>query len=210
MMGVSRLTKILVTYLVGATIVITQTAAGEPAAASDSQIDPRVRTFLAERSSPFFWELLPGPQVRAILTGPSGVTIAEKTITEQGSNIKLDTGKPEKADGTLPAFMFFHGGVWLHSVHEIDACSDERQQVCAVEASPSGLRRVEELVGLQEPLRAGAGSPRHALAQPDRRERVRRRSGRSRETGPRGAPVASVPAGGTSPALHPRYVGSGP
>jgi len=42
----------------------------------------------------------------------SGVTIAEKTITEHGRNIKLYIVKPEKADGALPVFMFFHGDVW--------------------------------------------------------------------------------------------------
>jgi len=103
---------------------MTQTAAAGPVAASDPQIDRRVRTFPADLdkdSSPFFWELLPGSQVRAMGTGLqaktpvdlSGVTIAEKTITEQGRNIKLYIVKPEKEDGTLPVFMFFHGGVWI-------------------------------------------------------------------------------------------------
>jgi len=98
MMSVSRLMRTLAIVLMGATSVMAQTAAGAPAAASDPQIDPRVRTFLAEHSSPFFWELLPGAQVRAILTDPqaktpvdlSGVTIAEKTILTR-----------EKADGRL-------------------------------------------------------------------------------------------------------------
>ena len=109
MMGVSRLMRTLAIILMGATSVMAQTAAGAPAAASDPQIDPRVRTFPAEHSSPFFWELLPGAQVRATLTDPqvktpvdlSGVTIAEKTITEHGRNIKLYIVKPEKADGLL-------------------------------------------------------------------------------------------------------------
>ena len=91
MMSVSRLMRTLAIVLIGATIVMAQTAAGAPAAPSDPQIDPRVRTFLAEHSSPFFWELLPGPQVRAISTDPqaktpvdlSSVTIAEKTIARQ-------------------------------------------------------------------------------------------------------------------------------
>ena len=98
MMGVSRLMRTLAIILMGATSVMAQTAAGAPAAASDPRIDPRVRTFPAEHSSPFFWELLPGAQVRATLTDPqvktpvdlSGVTIAEKTIVRR-----------EKADGRL-------------------------------------------------------------------------------------------------------------
>jgi len=112
----------LITVLVGATIVMTQTAAAGPDAASDSQIDRRVRTCRADPDkdrSPFFWELLPGPQVRAMAglqaktpVDLSGVTIAEKTITEHGRNIKLYIVKPEKADGALPVFMFFHGDVW--------------------------------------------------------------------------------------------------
>jgi hypothetical protein len=74
---------------------MTQAAATAPDAASDPRIDPRVRTFLADlnKDSSPFWEL-PGSQVRAILTGLqaktpvdlSGVTIAEKTIKEDGRN----------------------------------------------------------------------------------------------------------------------------
>ena len=102
--------------------MMTQTAAAAPDAASDPQIDPRVRTFLADLnkdSSPF--RELSGPQVRAIVTGLqaktpvelSGVTIAETTITAHGRHIKLYIVKPEQAEGTLPVFMFFHGGVWI-------------------------------------------------------------------------------------------------
>ena len=98
MMSASRLMRTLPIVLMGATMVMAQTAAGAPAAASDPHIDPPVRTFLAAHSSPFFWELLPGPQVRAMLTDRqaetpvdlSGVTIAEKTIVRR-----------EKADGRL-------------------------------------------------------------------------------------------------------------
>ena len=78
MTGVSRLMRTLAIILMGATSVMAQTAAGAPAAASDPQIDPRVRTFLAEHSSPFFWELLPGPQVRAILTDPQAKTPGDR------------------------------------------------------------------------------------------------------------------------------------
>jgi hypothetical protein len=41
----------------------------------------------------------------------------------------------------------------------------------AVEASPSRLRHVEQLVGHQEALRPRARALRYPLAQPDRRER---------------------------------------
>ena len=67
-----------------------------------------------------FWTL-PGPQVRAILTGLqaktpvnlSGETISEKTISESGQRVKLYIVKPEKASGRLPVLLFIHGGVWI-------------------------------------------------------------------------------------------------
>ena len=100
--------------------MVAQTAAAADAA-SDPQIDPRVRTFLAEHSSPFFWDLLPATQVRAISTGLqaktpadlSGGTIAEETITVHGRNIeplRCEAGKRRTVyfadlvpSGTLPS-----------------------------------------------------------------------------------------------------------
>src|SRR2546427_12664870 len=100
MTGVPRLITVLTTSLIGATIVMTQTAAAGPDAASDSQIDRRGRTFRADLdkdSSPFFWDLLPGPQVRAMAAlqaktpvDLSGVTIAGETITEHGGSMQRD------------------------------------------------------------------------------------------------------------------------
>jgi hypothetical protein len=52
-----------------------------------------------------------------------------------------------------------------------DAGPHERQQVRAVEPTPTSLRHVEELVGHQETLRSRALALRHALAEPDGRER---------------------------------------
>ena len=42
----------------------------------------------------------------------------------------------------------------LNAVHEEDPGSHEREEVCAIEASPPGLCHVEQLVGHQETLRA--------------------------------------------------------
>ncbi|WP_423250744.1 alpha/beta hydrolase [Enterobacter asburiae] len=39
--------------------------------------------------------------------------VSEKTIQVNGQAIKLKIVKPENASGTLPAFMFFHGGGWV-------------------------------------------------------------------------------------------------
>ena len=91
-------------------------------AATDPNIDPKIRLFLAElnKDSSPFWEK-PGPEVRATLTGlqaktpvdMSGITITEKTISENGHKVKLFIVKPENAQGTPPVILFIHGGVWI-------------------------------------------------------------------------------------------------
>ena len=114
------------TILIAGTIItmshIAKSAEKIPNAATDPRINHQVRAFLGElnkNSSPF-WEL-PGPQVRATLTGlqdktpvdMSGVTIAEKTIEQDGRKVKTYIVKPANAKGILPVFVFIHGGVWL-------------------------------------------------------------------------------------------------
>jgi acetyl esterase/lipase len=101
---------------------MTQAALGVEDAARDPRIDPQIRSFLAEvnKDSSPFWTL-PGPQVRAILTGLqaktpvdlSGVTISEKTISENGRSVKLYVIKPDNVAGKPPVFLFIHGGVWI-------------------------------------------------------------------------------------------------
>jgi acetyl esterase len=120
--AVARVALGLTILLTGGAIVMTHTATAAPDAATDPQIDPRVRAFLADLNkddSPF-WEK-PGPEVRAVLTGLqartpvdlSGVTISEKTISENGRSVKLYVVKPEKATGAPPVLLFIHGGVWI-------------------------------------------------------------------------------------------------
>ena len=115
---------------------MTQATMAAPDAATDPQIDPKIRTFLKElnKDSSPYWEK-PGPQVRATLTGlqaktpvdMSGVTIMEKiiptdganvpnterSISEDGRKLKLYVVKPENAKGTPPVILFIHGGVWI-------------------------------------------------------------------------------------------------
>jgi acetyl esterase len=108
--------------LIGASIAMTQAAAAAPDPATDPQIDPKIRSFLSElnKDSSPFWEK-PGPQVRAVLTGLqaktpvnlSGITISEKTVSENGQRVKLYIMKPDKVDGTPPVLLFIHGGVWI-------------------------------------------------------------------------------------------------
>ncbi|MFL6733281.1 MAG: hypothetical protein ACJ8EY_01145 [Sphingomicrobium sp.] len=82
---------------------MTQTAQAATDPTTDPRIDPQVRSFLTELNkdpSPFW--TLPGPQVRAVLTGLqakttvdlSGVGISEKTIEQDGP------GKCERRSGT--------------------------------------------------------------------------------------------------------------
>jgi acetyl esterase len=129
--GVLGISLVAVTTLtIGATMAMNQAVArpsaahvdAPPDAASDLRIDHRVRAFLAEvnKDSSPYWEL-PGPQVRATLTGLqaktpvdlSGITVEEKDITEGGRTVKLYIVKPENVQGTLPVMLFIHGGVWI-------------------------------------------------------------------------------------------------
>jgi acetyl esterase/lipase len=91
--------------------------------AKDPQIESQVRSFLKALNSsggkPI--ETLSPKDARAVLTGAqnsvkvdlSGITVTEKTITQDGLNIKLNIVKPAGIKGVLPVFMFFHGGGWV-------------------------------------------------------------------------------------------------
>jgi acetyl esterase len=109
------------TLFTGAMFAMTQSSAA-PDAAQDPRIDPQIRAFLSEMnmgSSPYWTRS--GPEVRAVLTGlqaktlvdVSGVTITEKTISENGQSVKLYIMKPEKVGKTPPVLLFIHGGVWI-------------------------------------------------------------------------------------------------
>jgi acetyl esterase/lipase len=66
-------------------------------------------------------EQLSPADARAVLVGaqagaslqPLKVDIAEKTINAGGHDIKLTVVRAAGAGGTLPVFMFFHGGGWV-------------------------------------------------------------------------------------------------
>jgi acetyl esterase len=66
-------------------------------------------------------EQLSPQEARAVLTGAqksvpvdmSGIEVSNKSITVEGEVIKLTIVRPEKVNGVLPAFMFFHGGGWV-------------------------------------------------------------------------------------------------
>lgn len=64
-------------------------------------------------------EQLTPQEARQILIGAQkGVTlpsaqVSDKIITVNGQSITLKIVKPDNATGTLPVFMFFHGGGWV-------------------------------------------------------------------------------------------------
>jgi acetyl esterase len=115
--------RTLTTLTLGGIIAMTQLATAQtPNAATDTRIDPQVRAFLAElnkNSSPF-WEL-PQPKPQEIITAlqnktpvdMSGVTTVEKTITQDGRNVKLYIMTPEHVSGKPGVLFFIHGGVWI-------------------------------------------------------------------------------------------------
>ena len=66
-------------------------------------------------------EQLSPKDARAVLVGAqagvkvdvSGIKVADKTIEVDGQSIQLKVVRPVDAKGTLPVFMFFHGGGWV-------------------------------------------------------------------------------------------------
>lgn len=91
--------------------------------AQDPQIDSHIRLFLkvlnSGKGKPV--EQLSPEDARAVLTGAqssvrvdlSGITVTEKNITQDGQSITINIVKPANSKGTLPVFMFFHGGGWV-------------------------------------------------------------------------------------------------
>ena len=101
---------------------MTHAALAAPDAATDTRIDPQIRSFLAKlnKDSSPFWEL-PQPKPQQILTGlqdqtavdMSGVTVSERTIIQDGRTVKLYVMKPEHVSGNPGVLLFIHGGVWI-------------------------------------------------------------------------------------------------
>ena len=93
-----------------------------PDPAQDPAIDRRSRAFLAElnKDSSPFWEL-PGDQPREIVTelqnrtpvDLSGIEVDERRITVADRPVTLYVVRPEGRPWPMPAFMFFHGAVWI-------------------------------------------------------------------------------------------------
>jgi len=63
-------------------------------------------------------QLSPQAARQVLIDAQKGATlpaadVSEKTITIDGQNLTLNIVKPHNAQGTLPVFMFFHGGGWI-------------------------------------------------------------------------------------------------
>lgn len=117
----NRISALLVTGAM-TTMIATTSAQPIPDAGTDPRIDHQVQKFLHDvnKDASPFWTL-PGPQVRATLTGlqnkfpvdTSGVTITDQTISQDGQRVKIYIMKPEHAKGAFPVLFFIHGGVWI-------------------------------------------------------------------------------------------------
>ncbi|WP_276486035.1 alpha/beta hydrolase [Paraflavitalea pollutisoli] len=102
---------------------VTATAGTVADYATDPAIEVETKAFLKalNTSGGKPMETMQPGEARKVLEGAqtsvkvdlSGVEVSEKTITEDGLTVKLFIVKPAGATGTLPAFMFFHGGGWV-------------------------------------------------------------------------------------------------
>src|SRR5262247_380798 len=91
--------------------------------AADPRLSRGVKAFLNVLNSaggpPL--EALPPLKAREVLVNAqasvpvdlSGIEESEKTITADGYTIKLNIVRPKGVKGTLPVFMFIHGGGWV-------------------------------------------------------------------------------------------------
>jgi acetyl esterase len=90
---------------------------------SDTHLTPGVRDFLKIANAPGGkpLESLPVAAARQILVDAqnafkvdySGIEESEKTIEADGYTLKLNLVRPEGVKGTLPVFIFIHGGGWV-------------------------------------------------------------------------------------------------
>jgi acetyl esterase/lipase len=96
---------------------MTTRAAGS--AGVERTVQAFLRTLAAADGKPM--EQMTPSEARAVLVGAQSsvpvdlpkVDVVERTIGSDGQTVKLVIVRPAGAAGTLPAFMFFHGGGWV-------------------------------------------------------------------------------------------------
>lgn len=90
----------------------------------DPAIESHVKGFLqaANAATPMPVDQMPLEQARGTYTyattvgdAPdlSGTEVSEKTIAQDGVNIKIHIVRPAGVNKNIPAFMYFHGGIWF-------------------------------------------------------------------------------------------------
>jgi acetyl esterase/lipase len=108
--------------LLGVTGIMTAPVLAATDVANDPHLDSQVRSLLVQidkDGSPFWEEPQPKPQ--EVLTAlqaqtpvdMSGVTITDRTITQDGYTVKLYVMKPEHVTRRPGVLLFIHGGVWI-------------------------------------------------------------------------------------------------
>ena len=109
---------------IGSALVLGSAVAAQTIEASkDPHIETNIRAFLkvlnAGTGKPL--EQLAPKEARLVLVSAqasarvdlSGITVTEKTITQDGQTVVIHIVKPKNAKAVLPVFMFFHGGGWV-------------------------------------------------------------------------------------------------
>jgi acetyl esterase/lipase len=98
---------------------LTVAAAGAFAAPAAPGVEPQTANFLkAIENGPGLETLSPADARQVLVGAQKGAAlpkadVSEKTIKVDGQDVKLHIVRPAGSKGTLPAFMFFHGGGWV-------------------------------------------------------------------------------------------------
>jgi acetyl esterase len=95
-------------------------AASPAAPATPDQVTSHFLHALNSGTGPAINTLTPA-QARQVLIGAqngvkvdlSGIDVSNKTIEQDGITVPITIVRPQGATGTLPVFMFFHGGGWI-------------------------------------------------------------------------------------------------
>jgi acetyl esterase len=95
-------------------------AAGPATPASPDLVTSQFLKALNSGTGPAINTMTPA-QARQVLIGAqngvkvdlSGIDVSNKTIEQDGITVPITIVRPQGATGTLPVFMFFHGGGWI-------------------------------------------------------------------------------------------------